>query len=137
MRGTEHLDSAVVKPHADLTHPPNVSHPVTDQDRRMTFVNNLLHSIEAFLLEDSVSDRQYFVEDDDFRVQMGCDRKRQPNVHATGIIDQQISRLSYHPKNSKRSGHGVDAASRGSGQNAGSVGSAVYFTSTSDFGGDL
>jgi hypothetical protein len=62
------LDWAIVKPHADLTHPPNVSHPATHENRGMTFVNNFLHSIEAFLLEDSVSDRQYFIEDDDFRV---------------------------------------------------------------------
>ena len=71
MSWTEQLDSPVAEPHADLAHPPNIAHPMTDQNRRMTFIDDLLHPIETFLLEYRVPDRQYFIEDDDFRVQMG------------------------------------------------------------------
>jgi hypothetical protein len=75
MRWTEMLDSPVAEPHAHLAHPPNAAHTMAAQNRSMTFVDNFLHSVEAFLLEDGVSDRKRFIEDDDFRGQMCRDRK--------------------------------------------------------------
>jgi hypothetical protein len=44
----------------------------------MTFVDDFLDPIETFLLEYRVPDRQSFVEDDDFRVQMCRDGESQP-----------------------------------------------------------
>jgi hypothetical protein len=49
---------------------------VTYQNGGMTFVNDLLHAIETFLLEHGIPDREHLVENHNFRIQMSGNRKR-------------------------------------------------------------
>ncbi len=84
--GAEHFHAAVLEPHGDLAHPSHVRHSMTDQNRGVSFIDNLFHAIEAFLLEHRISYRQHFVENDNLRIQVGRDRKGQSNIHPAGVI---------------------------------------------------
>src|SRR4051812_5716094 len=48
-------------------------------------LRNILHFSEAFILKFSVANSKHLVDDQNFRFQMGCNGKGQPDVHPGGI----------------------------------------------------
>src|SRR5271157_1173847 len=46
---------------------------------------DILHLPEAFLLELGVADGQHLVDDQDFGIEIRCDRECQPHVHAAAV----------------------------------------------------
>src|SRR5581483_3434387 len=58
---------------------------VAHEDDRASRVRDLVDSPEALALEVDVPDGEDFVHDQNVRIEMGCDRERQPHVHAARI----------------------------------------------------
>ena len=52
----------------------------------MSFVDYFFHTIETLFLKNGIAHRQHLIENDNLRIQMGGDRKRQPHVHPAGIV---------------------------------------------------
>ena len=63
----------------------NSRHIMADEQDRTSFFGNIVHLAQAFALEFSISDCQHLIHYQDIRLQMGCYRESQPQVHSAGI----------------------------------------------------
>ena len=70
-------------------------HVVADkQHRAAVAARDLVHLAEAFLLELGIADREHFVDDQDFRLQMRRDGEGEAHIHAGGIaLDRRVEEL--------------------------------------------
>ena len=68
------------------TQPPYRFQIVTHEDDRPPFACHIVHLAKAALLEGRIANGEYFIDQQDFRLQVCRNRKRQPQVHATGIV---------------------------------------------------
>ena len=48
-------------------------------------LTNILHLANGFLLKLCISDSEDFVNNEDFRIQMGCNRETETNGHTGGV----------------------------------------------------
>src|SRR5262249_52180188 len=65
-----------------------------DENNRPTFSPQRPHSIKTLPLEGHVADGQHFVQKQNLGLQMGSDRKPQPDVHSGGVpLDRYVDEL--------------------------------------------
>ena len=57
-----------------------------NKQNRFTTRPKLQDALEAFLTEPAISDTQYFVDDENIRVNFRGHRERQPHVHAGRVL---------------------------------------------------
>ncbi len=58
---------------------------MTDEQDCPPALGDVVHLTEALLLEVGIADREHFVDDQDFRLEVRCDRKRQADIHARAV----------------------------------------------------
>ena len=83
---SEHRDLALAKPQTALAHPAEVSHLVIYHDHGMALFEDRFYPLKAFLFECSVSYRNDFIQNYDFRVEIRSYGKGQTDVHPAGIV---------------------------------------------------
>ncbi len=70
------------------------AHVVADEKHRAPFLGDIVHLPQAFALEFGIPNRQDFVDDQDFRFEMGGNGKGQAQVHPRRIaLDRGIDKL--------------------------------------------
>ena len=69
-----------------VTQATNLVELVADQNDGAAGARDVTHFAQAFFLELDVADGQDFVDQKNFRLEMGGDGKGQPDVHAAGIM---------------------------------------------------
>src|SRR5689334_25365490 len=58
---------------------------MTDEQHCTSTSRNVLHLVQALLLKRVIANRQHFVNDENLRLQMRGDRKREAHVHAAAV----------------------------------------------------
>ena len=67
---------------------------MADEQHRAPAARDVAHLAEAFLLKLGVADRQHFIDDQDFRVEVRGDGEREAHVHAAAVaLDRRIEEL--------------------------------------------
>ena len=84
--GTVELDAAVVKNDAARAECIDGGHVVGDQDDGATSTGDVAHLAKALFLKVDVANGQNFVNKEDFGLEVGCNRERQPHVHPGRIV---------------------------------------------------
>src|SRR6476659_1468544 len=84
----------LVKKDDSVAEPCDGRHVMAHKEDRATLLCHTLHFAQAFLLECDVSYRQYLINDEDVRLEMGCHRKCQSQIHPAGImLDWSVDEL--------------------------------------------
>src|SRR5215472_3310926 len=77
-------DLAAVDPDDALAETANLVELVGNEDDGAAGAGDVAHSAETFFLEVYIANREYFIDEEDFRLEMGGDGKGQAHVHAGG-----------------------------------------------------
>src|SRR5437660_11696241 len=78
--------AAVVNPQDALAEAANLVELMGDEDNGAAGAGDVAHSAEAFFLKVDVADGEDFVDEEDFRLEMGGDGESQADVHAGGVV---------------------------------------------------
>src|SRR5262249_13343295 len=95
-RRPHRLQSAAVDPEGPVTELANRHHVVADEEDRPPAPGGLAHAPQALPLELGVADGKHFVDDEDLRVQVGRDGKRQARVHPAGVVLHRCVNELFH-----------------------------------------
>ena len=75
-----------MNPQASGTEIRQSPHIVAHEKDGAAFARNFPHFAKTLLLETRIPNSQHLVDDQDFRVQVGCYSKSQAHMHAAGIV---------------------------------------------------
>src|SRR2546423_15542904 len=65
-----------------------------EHDGASLFRHHVVHFTETFFLKLDVADGQHFVDQENFRIEVGRDGKREPDIHAARIaLDRCVEKL--------------------------------------------
>src|ERR1044071_475742 len=88
-------DRSVIEQDRRSAHLGDRTEAVAYEEDRVPAPHEALHLALALFLEGDVADRKHLVDDEDLRLQVRCDRKRQARVHAARIaLDRCIDEFS-------------------------------------------
>src|SRR5215203_4266489 len=69
---------------------------MADKNDSAALLGYVTHFSQALLLESCVSDGEYFINHQDFRLEMRCHRERQAQVHAARVpLDGSVDELLH------------------------------------------
>ena len=67
-----------------------------DEKNRAALLTDLVHLVEALLLEGGIADRQHLVHHQNLRLEMRGHREREPDVHSTRVpLDGGVDELRH------------------------------------------
>src|SRR5262249_11227780 len=91
--GTGDDDFSVAPQNAPRAEARDSGHVVADEQDGTPARSHALHLAQALLLERRVSHGQHFVDHQDLRAQVSCDRERQPYIHTARVaLDRRIEK---------------------------------------------
>src|SRR6185503_213909 len=80
------FDAAAIYQNNALAMSANSSEAVRHQQNRSSGPTHVIHLTEALLLKVRVADRQYFINDQDFRIQMRVHSESKPQIHPARVV---------------------------------------------------
>src|SRR6266705_3958579 len=94
MRFTICHNSSELEQNCTITQPGNSRHNVTYEQHCPSFPGNIAHLAQTFFLKRGVAHSQHFINQQNLRIEMSCDRKSQAHVHAARIMfDRSVDEL--------------------------------------------
>jgi hypothetical protein len=81
-----HADVAVIDPHDTMAKAANLIELMADEDDGATGAGDVAHLAETFFLEIDVADGKDFIDEENFRFEVGGDGEGEADVHAAGIV---------------------------------------------------
>jgi len=97
LRAADKIEAALRQDHGAICELCYRAHIMGHEQDRPTFsARDILHLSEALCLKFRVPDRQDLVDDQNFRLQMRCDREGQSHIHAAAVVfDRRVEKLLH------------------------------------------
>jgi len=86
VRRAIHADRTCVDPQDTLAEAANLVELMANEDHGAASSGHVAHFAEAFLLKIDVTDSEDFIDEEYFRLEMGCDGESEADVHARGVV---------------------------------------------------
>src|SRR5262249_34490148 len=89
-------DAAAIEEHAVGAESLDRVEVVADEHHRATLSGDIAHAAQTLALKRRVADGQHFVNQEYLRLELACDRKRKPQVHAARVpLDRRIEKAAH------------------------------------------